>query len=110
MKCVIVHVVNSPSQGAFCGLTIGLVVGSIRMLLDFIYPAPLCYEVDDRPGVLKVHYLYFSTMLSFIVLAVVVAVSLATDKPKPEQVKPLIVLLNESALILNGTERPLIQR
>lgn len=68
-------------------------VGCIRMLLDFIYPAPLCYEEDDRPAVLKyVHYLYFSTLLSFITLAVVVVVSLATEEPKPEQVKSTLLI------------------
>lgn len=77
-------------QGAFWGLVVGLFVGCIRMLLDFIYPMPLCNEEDDRPGVLKyVHYLYFSMLLSFITLVVVVAVSLSTEEPKPEQVKPL---------------------
>nr|XP_046272267.1 sodium/myo-inositol cotransporter 2 [Scatophagus argus] len=77
-------------KGAFWGLVIGLVVGCIRMLLDFIYPAPLCYEEDDRPGVLKyVHYLYFSILLSIITMIVVVAVSLATEEPKPEQVSGL---------------------
>lgn len=80
---------SASSQGAFWGLAIGLTVGCIRMLLDFIYPAPLCFEEDDRPSVLKyVHYLYFSTMLSFLTLVIVVVISLATDKPEPEQVKP----------------------
>uniref|UniRef100_A0A8C6P741 Sodium/myo-inositol cotransporter 2 n=1 Tax=Nothobranchius furzeri TaxID=105023 RepID=A0A8C6P741_NOTFU len=74
-------------KGAFWGLTVGLTVGCIRMLLDFIYPAPPCYEEDNRPVVLKyVHYLYFSVLLSFITLAVVVGVSLATEEPTPEQV------------------------
>lgn len=74
-------------QGAFWGLVIGLLVGCTRMLLDFIYPAPMCYEDDDRPSVLKyVHYLYFSTMLSLLTLVVVVVISLATEEPKPEQV------------------------
>ncbi|XP_007557429.1 sodium/myo-inositol cotransporter 2 [Poecilia formosa] len=77
-------------QGAFWGLAIGLTVGCIRMLLDFVYPAPLCFEEDDRPGVLKyVHYLYFSMLLSFITLAVVVVVSLATEEPSPEQISRL---------------------
>lgn len=67
------------------------------MLLDFIYPAPLCFEEDDRPSVLKyVHYLYFSMLLSFITLAVVVAVSLATEEPSPEQVKQESVLFFSS--------------
>ncbi|XP_076608567.1 sodium/myo-inositol cotransporter 2 isoform X2 [Chaetodon auriga] len=77
-------------KGAFWGLTVGLLVGCIRMLLDFIYPTPLCFEEDDRPEVLKyVHYLYFSMLLSVITLIVVVVVSLATEKPKPEQISRL---------------------
>ncbi|KAM9391608.1 LOW QUALITY PROTEIN: sodium/myo-inositol cotransporter 2 [Pholidichthys leucotaenia] len=77
-------------KGAFWGLVIGLTIGCIRMLLDFIYPVPLCYEEDNRPGVLKyVHYLYFSTLLSFITLIIVVVVSLATEAPKPEQISRL---------------------
>uniref|UniRef100_A0A1A8LVA5 Sodium/myo-inositol cotransporter 2 n=4 Tax=Nothobranchius TaxID=28779 RepID=A0A1A8LVA5_9TELE len=77
-------------KGAFWGLTVGLTVGCIRMLLDFIYPAPPCYEEDNRPVVLKyVHYLYFSVLLSFITLAVVVVVSLATEEPTPEQISRL---------------------
>lgn len=80
--------VHSLHQGAFWGLVIGLVVGCIRMLLDFIYPAPPCYEQDDRPGVLKyVHYLYFSIILSVLTVLIVVVISLATEKPKPEQVR-----------------------
>ncbi|CAN9505867.1 unnamed protein product [Ophioblennius macclurei] len=77
-------------KGAFWGLIIGIVVGCIRMVLDFVYPAPLCYEEDERPGVLRyVHYLYFSMLLSFITLAVVVVISLATEEPKPEQITRL---------------------
>lgn len=83
LSCVLLP----PRQGAFWGLAIGLTVGIIRMVLDFVYPEPLCFEEDNRPSVLKhVHYLYFSTMLSFLSLVVVLVVSLATEKPKPEQV------------------------
>lgn len=72
------------------------------MLLDFIYPAPLCHEEDDRPGVLKyIHYLYFSMMLSFITLVVVVVVSLATEEPKPEQVEPLYKTLDPLCCFIN---------
>ncbi|XP_047215098.1 sodium/myo-inositol cotransporter 2-like [Girardinichthys multiradiatus] len=81
---------RTDEKGAFWGLAIGLTVGCIRMLLDFIYPAPLCFEEDDRPSVLKyVHYLYFSMLLSFITLGVVVVVSLATEEPTPEQISHL---------------------
>lgn len=91
MKCVL--------QGAFWGLFLGLLVGGVRMALDFIYPSPLCYQEDSRPDVVKhVHYLYFSTMLSLLTLVVVVGVSLATEKPSPEQVRGgWGVLLNQSS-------------
>ena len=57
------------------------------MVLDFVYPSPLCSQEDSRPAVVKdVHYLYFSTMLSFLTLVLVVSISLATEKPRPEQV------------------------
>ncbi|XP_056257148.1 sodium/myo-inositol cotransporter 2 [Seriola aureovittata] len=77
-------------KGAFWGLVIGLLVGCIRMILDFIYPAPPCYEEDERPAVLKyVHFLYFSILLSVITLVVVVVVSLSTEEPAPEQISRL---------------------
>ncbi|XP_061830361.1 sodium/myo-inositol cotransporter 2 isoform X2 [Nerophis lumbriciformis] len=77
-------------KGAFWGLVVGLLVGCMRMLLDFIYPAPLCFERDNRPAVIKdVHYLYFSIVLSLITLVVVVGVSLATEEPTAEQINGL---------------------
>ncbi|XP_078456207.1 sodium/myo-inositol cotransporter 2 [Lampetra planeri] len=72
--------------GTFWGLMVGLAVGLTRMVLDFVYPEPGCGEEDTRPSVTRyVHYLYFSMLLSFITLVVIVAVSLATDAPTPEQ-------------------------
>ncbi|XP_061701068.1 sodium/myo-inositol cotransporter 2 isoform X2 [Syngnathoides biaculeatus] len=77
-------------KGAFWGLAVGLTAGCTRMLLDFIYPAPLCFQRDDRPAVVgRVHYLYFSTLLSLITLAVAVSVSLATEEPEAEQIRHL---------------------
>uniref|UniRef100_A0A8C0AR65 Sodium/myo-inositol cotransporter 2 n=1 Tax=Buteo japonicus TaxID=224669 RepID=A0A8C0AR65_9AVES len=62
-------------KGAFWGLVIGLLLGVIRLVLDFIYPEPQCGETDLRPGVVKyMHYLYFSMVLAVI--------STLTVKPK----------------------------
>ncbi|XP_068764255.1 sodium/myo-inositol cotransporter 2 isoform X9 [Struthio camelus] len=36
-------------KGAFWGLVIGLLLGVIRLVLDFIYPEPQCGETDIRP-------------------------------------------------------------
>ncbi|KAM9457601.1 sodium/myo-inositol cotransporter 2 [Clarias gariepinus] len=77
-------------KGAFWGLVLGLLVGIVRMILDFVYPVPQCYETDTRPDIIKyIHYLYFSIILSLLTLAVVVCVSLATEKPTEEQVSRL---------------------
>ncbi|XP_028841169.1 sodium/myo-inositol cotransporter 2 isoform X1 [Denticeps clupeoides] len=77
-------------KGAFWGLVLGLLVGCVRMVLDFVYPVPLCYEPDSRPDIIKyVHYLYFSIILSTFTLVVVVGVSLATEEPTPEQLSRL---------------------
>lgn len=92
-------------------MVLGLLVGIVRMILDFIYPLPQCYETDTRPDVIKyVHYLYFSIILSLFTLAVVVCISLATEKPTEEQVR----MTQHAYLKLNGAlckiYKPLIIR
>ncbi|XP_025025893.1 sodium/glucose cotransporter 4 isoform X3 [Python bivittatus] len=75
--------INEP--GAFWGLMFGLVVGFIRMVMEFIYTAPSCGEEDQRPSVLKdVHYLYFAILLFGLTVGVIVFVSLCTP-PIPEE-------------------------
>ncbi|KAM9357983.1 sodium/glucose cotransporter 4 [Symphorus nematophorus] len=72
-------------QGAFWGLMIGLVVGLIRMVLEFSYSVPSCGQPDHRPAVLAdVHYLYFALILLALTCFVIVAVSLATA-PIPKE-------------------------
>ncbi|TEA37146.1 hypothetical protein DBR06_SOUSAS210324 [Sousa chinensis] len=71
--------------GAFWGLIFGLVVGLLRMTLEFSYPAPACGEADPRPAVLKdFHYLYFALLLCGLTAIVIVTVSLCTT-PIPEE-------------------------
>ncbi|XP_034276457.1 sodium/myo-inositol cotransporter 2 isoform X2 [Pantherophis guttatus] len=77
-------------KGAFSGLLVGMVIGLIRMVLDFVYLQPGCGESDNRPAVVKyVHYLYFSMILGVITLIVVVAVSLLTEPPPEEMISRL---------------------
>ena len=40
-------------KGAFWSLMVGMLVGVIRMILDFVYVQPPCGEVDDRPMIIK---------------------------------------------------------
>ncbi|KAG8436935.1 hypothetical protein GDO86_007859 [Hymenochirus boettgeri] len=69
--------VNEP--GAFWGLVIGLIVGVIRMVMDFVYQAPSCGEEDLRPSVLKdIHYLYFALILFALTASICIVISLLT--------------------------------
>nr|XP_008114551.1 PREDICTED: sodium/glucose cotransporter 4 isoform X1 [Anolis carolinensis] len=75
--------INEP--GAFWGLVFGLVVGIVRMVMEFIYMTPSCGEEDQRPAVMKnVHYLYFAIILCVLTAAVIIFVSLCTP-PIPEK-------------------------
>ncbi|XP_060933714.1 sodium/glucose cotransporter 4 [Limanda limanda] len=72
-------------QGAFWGLMGGLVVGLIRMVLEFSYRPPSCGQPDHRPAILAdVHYLYFALILLALTCLVIAAVSLATA-PIPKE-------------------------
>jgi len=65
--------------GAFWGLMLGLVVGIIRMVLDFSYPAPLCMEEDTRPAIVgEFHYMYFAALLFWLTGITSIIISLIT--------------------------------
>lgn len=66
-------------HGAFWGIVIGHVCGVIRMVLDFVYPAPDCGEVETRPPIVyHVHYTYFCQMNLVITSLSIVIISLLT--------------------------------
>jgi len=58
----------------------GLLVGLIRMGLDFGYGSPGCGEEDTRPTVIsKIHFLHFTIILFFVSLFVTIVVSHLTQ-------------------------------
>ncbi|XP_061165587.1 sodium/glucose cotransporter 4-like [Saccostrea echinata] len=74
---------NEP--GAFWGLLIGLMVGVIRMGLDFGYGSPKCGEEEFRPAIIsKVHFLHFTIILFFLSLFATIIITLLTD-PIPDK-------------------------
>lgn len=74
-------------QGAFVALVAGLIVGVIRMVLDFVYPEPPCGTPDNRPSVVsQVNYMYFAGGLFWITALTAVIVSLLTKPPDPAKV------------------------
>ncbi|KAK3087649.1 hypothetical protein FSP39_008724 [Pinctada imbricata] len=71
---------RTTQTGAFAGLLCGNIVGGIRLILEFVFPAPTCGEPETRPEILyKVNYLYFCQMLLFLCACVTVVVSLLTN-------------------------------
>ncbi|XP_006148352.1 sodium/myo-inositol cotransporter 2 isoform X2 [Tupaia chinensis] len=77
-------------KGAFSGLILGLLLGFIRLVLDFIYAQPRCDQPDERPVIVKyVHYLYFSMILSTVTFITVFIVSCFTEPPSKEMVSHL---------------------
>jgi sodium/glucose cotransporter 9 len=59
---------------------IGLVFGLTRLIWEFSYTIPTCGEVDPRPFVIKVNYLYFALFLWVICTISTVIISLATKR------------------------------
>ena len=67
-------------QGAFWGLTLGLVIGLVRFIWECSYGQTMCGEENSIPSIIsKVHYLHFGIILFVIVCAICVVVSLSTE-------------------------------
>lgn len=79
-------------RGAFWGGMTGFTLGTLRLILAFIYRQPRCDQPDDRPAfIVKVHYMYFAAGLFWISGLVAVVVSLLTDPPDEEQTQTTTV-------------------
>lgn len=78
---------RTTEQGVFWGLMLSIVVGFVRMVLDFTFLAPACgsNEVDPRPEIIsKVDFLHFATLLALFSTIAMVVISLFTQ-PRPEK-------------------------
>lgn len=75
-------------NGAFWGGMTGFTLGTVRLILAFIYRQPPCDQPDDRPAfIIHIHYMYFAAGLFWISGLVAVVVSLCTSPPDEEQVR-----------------------
>ncbi|CAG2163141.1 unnamed protein product [Oppiella nova] len=66
--------------GAFWSLIIGLIAGIIRLILNLIYREPVCGELDSRPNILKLHYMYFAIIVFWLTIFSAVIISFITKK------------------------------
>ncbi|OWF55616.1 Sodium/glucose cotransporter 4 [Mizuhopecten yessoensis] len=78
---------KTTESGGFWGLILSLIVGVVRMVLDFTYTAPLCGsgEPDERPSIIAdVNFLHFAIILALFTTICMVVISLLTE-PRPER-------------------------
>lgn len=66
-------------KAAFWALMMGLLVGVIRMALDFSYPPPACNENEYRPLFIRLNFMYFAMLLLLITVLAAVVVTLLTE-------------------------------
>lgn len=75
-------------KGAFWGGITGFTLGTVRLILAFIYRKPRCDQPDDRPAfIVKIHYMYFAACLFWLSGAVAIIVSLCTAPPEEEKIR-----------------------
>ncbi|XP_077391986.1 sodium/myo-inositol cotransporter [Festucalex cinctus] len=79
-------------KGAFWGGMTGFTLGTIRLVLAFMYRQPRCDQVDTRPAfIVHVHYMYVAAGLFWISGLVAVVVSLLTPPPDEHQIRTTTV-------------------
>ena len=45
--------------GALSGLAVGFLLGLIKFIMGNVFPQPHCGEIDDRPGFVKMHFMFY---------------------------------------------------
>ncbi|XP_037679387.1 sodium/glucose cotransporter 1-like [Choloepus didactylus] len=72
-------------QGAFWGLTGGILIGSLRVVTEFVYGPQSCSESTSCPVIIcGIHYLHFTIILFVLSLLISLAISAATA-PIPDK-------------------------
>ena len=74
-------------KGAFWALMSGLLVGGIRMILDFSFRPPACNEEEYRSPILTLNFMYFATILFWVTCITAIIISLLTKPDESFKVK-----------------------
>ena len=94
---------RTTEPGAFWGLVLGLMIGCVRMMLEFTLPATGCGSADSQPFLLsrfvfmcmftcnhtiyRIHYLHFALILAPIVAFITIVISLLTPPIQKKYVR-----------------------
>lgn len=71
-------------SGAFWSMMVGFSLAIYRLCLSFMYKEPSCGQtLDERPWILKIHYMYYSVFLFIASTGALVSISLCTKPPAP---------------------------
>lgn len=66
---------------------VGLVIGIVRMALDFGYGSPDCGEEDTRPVIIRrLHFLHFTILLFVVSFVATVVITVLTPPIKKSHV------------------------
>lgn len=49
--------------GALSGLLVGFLMGMFKFIFGNVYPPPDCGQPDNRPGFVKMHFMYYGMYL-----------------------------------------------
>ncbi|XP_010602190.1 sodium/glucose cotransporter 1 isoform X2 [Fukomys damarensis] len=71
-------------EGAFWGMTLGVMIGFLRLLPEFIYGHRTCADSKCHMSICSIHYLYFSASLLLVSLLSMLGISFFTC-PIPER-------------------------
>ncbi|KAK3743610.1 hypothetical protein QZH41_002974, partial [Actinostola sp. cb2023] len=68
--------------GALSGLLVGFLMGMLKFIFGNIYSLPDCGQPDNRPGFVKLHFMYYAIIIFGVSGTVMTVVSFFT-KPVP---------------------------
>lgn len=95
-------------KGAFWALMIGLLVGVVRMALDFSYPPPACNQDEYRPLLIRLNFMYFAMILFWITLLTSVFVSLLSEPSESFRVRSLCTCQSNDHLHISNNLHTII--
>eukprot|EP00794_Sanderia_malayensis_P006218 gene6218-6934_t len=75
--------------GALSSMIFGLILGIVRLAFDVAMPAPHCGEIDNRPGFVKLHFMYYAIVIFASCMVLMIFLSFFTPSVSIEDLGAL---------------------